>query len=259
MFKRKERELALQRLSVLKDRFPEAAHILDLLESILEFQNEVLSAKDLKTDVSRLRDVDFSPFLGELHKLLKSLEDRGTDKIKEGCRRISNLSGEGVLKNLTSFLKGETLEVTERLIFIAWLQPILHSNDRADFRGNGWFKNRCPFCGFKPNVSFLKDTEEGEGVRFLRCSLCLTDWIYMRTKCVNCGNVDDDKLDYFLSQDINYIEIQTCRECNHYIKVVDLRKEGLAVPDVEDIASLSLDLWAQTQGYLKFERNLFGF
>ena len=38
-----------------------------------------------------------------------------------------------------------------------------------------------------------------------------------------------------------------------------MRKEGLAVPDLEDIASVSLDLWAQEKGYVKFERNLLGF
>jgi FdhE protein len=35
-----------------------------------------------------------------------------------------------------------------------------------------------------------------------------------------------------------------------------LTKDGLAVPCVDDIASVSLDLWARGQGYSRVKRNL---
>ncbi len=55
------------------------------------------------------------------------------------------------------------------------------------------------------------------------------------------------------------VEVQVCGECNHYIKLIDLRKDGFAVPDLDDLASVSLDLWAGERGYIKVEKNLLGF
>jgi FdhE protein len=37
-----------------------------------------------------------------------------------------------------------------------------------------------------------------------------------------------------------------------------LTKNGLAVPVIDEVATLSLDLWAQQQGYRKLQPNLFG-
>jgi len=276
VFKQKEREFALGRLPTLKEKFPESAQILDFLSCILEYQNSViidLSESQLSLDTSnaesriergkpalKLRDIDLSPFLKYLYPLLERAYECGTPKIRSGAEYLKGLGKEELLSLIHYFLENQMADDVSRLLFMSFLQPILYTAaDRIKLEQEGWLRNHCPICGFKPSVSFLMDTEEWEGARFLRCSLCLTDWLYVRTKCVNCGNVEDYDLDYFTSPDIDYIEIQTCRKCNHYIKIVDLRKDGLAVPDLEDVASLSLDLWAQDQGFVKFERNLFGF
>ncbi len=42
------------------------------------------------------------------------------------------------------------------------------------------------------------------------------------------------------------------------MKSVDLRVDGLAVPVVDDLGSVELDLWAQQQGLEKLQRNLLG-
>jgi FdhE protein len=39
---------------------------------------------------------------------------------------------------------------------------------------------------------------------------------------------------------------------------VDLTKNGLAVPEVDELASIALDLWASEHGYTKLQTNLFG-
>ena len=40
---------------------------------------------------------------------------------------------------------------------------------------------------------------------------------------------------------------------------IDLTKDGLAVPCVDDIASVSLDLWARERGYTRIKDNVLGF
>ena len=42
----------------------------------------------------------------------------------------------------------------------------------------------------------------------------------------------------------------------HYIKSVDLTVDGLAVPEVDELAAIPLDLWATERGYAKITPNL---
>jgi len=107
-------------------------------------------------------------------------------------------------------------------------------------------------------VSYIADSQEVEGGRFLRCVLCNTDWLYNRNRCVNCGNEDDKEMDYYYQEENRAVQLQVCQKCGHYIKLIDMRLDGLAVPHVEDVASLVLDLWAKERGFVKFENNIFG-
>ncbi len=276
IFKQKEREFAIQRLPFLKKKFPESSQLLEFLECILKLQNDIiedLSERGVDIDTSnaekriekgktglKLSEINWEPYLVYLYEFLDRASECGTPEIESGAYYLKNQNKDDILSILSYFLENQIADDVSRMIFVSFLQPILYTvSDKISFNKDQWLKNYCPVCGFKPSVSFLMDTEEWEGARFLRCSLCLTDWLYIRTKCVNCGNVEDNKMDYFMVQDFDYIKIQACQKCNHYIKIIDLRKDGFAVPDLEDIASVSLDLWAQEKGYTKFERNLFGF
>jgi formate dehydrogenase maturation protein FdhE len=42
------------------------------------------------------------------------------------------------------------------------------------------------------------------------------------------------------------------------MKSIDLTKNGRAVPVVDEIATISLNLWAEENNYQKFGQNLFG-
>jgi formate dehydrogenase maturation protein FdhE len=55
------------------------------------------------------------------------------------------------------------------------------------------------------------------------------------------------------------VRVEACDSCLTYIKTVDLTKNALAVPVVDEIAAVSLDVWAQERGYRKLETNLLGF
>ena len=54
------------------------------------------------------------------------------------------------------------------------------------------------------------------------------------------------------------LRIEACDHCHRYLKTIDLTKDGLAVPLVDDIASVSLDLWAHDRGYVRLRTNLLG-
>ena len=118
----------------------------------------------------------------------------------------------------------------------------------------------CPFCGGKPQVSFLQNKESNaeSGNRDLLCANCLCSWEFRRVVCANCGEERPAKLGYFHSPEFDHVRIEACDSCKHYIKGIDLTRFGHAAPLVDDIYTASLDLWARDHGYKKIELNLVG-
>jgi FdhE protein len=116
---------------------------------------------------------------------------------------------------------------------------------------------RCPFCGEKPVAAVLRPEGDG-GKRFLLCGLCFTEWEFRRLLCPNCGEEDKDKLPVYSAEEFPHIRVESCDTCRVYLKSIDLTKDGHAVPEVDELASVSLDLWAAEHGYTKLQPNLFG-
>jgi FdhE protein len=115
----------------------------------------------------------------------------------------------------------------------------------------------CPTCGEKPVAAVLRP--EGDGAkRFLLCSLCFTEWEFRRLLCPNCGEEDKDKLPVYTAEEFPHIRVEACDTCKVYLKSIDLTKNGLAVPEVDELASVVLDVWATSHGYTKLQVNLFG-
>ncbi|HEY1342855.1 MAG TPA: formate dehydrogenase accessory protein FdhE [Bryobacteraceae bacterium] len=117
--------------------------------------------------------------------------------------------------------------------------------------------NLCPRCGSKPVAAVLRPEGEG-GKRFLLCSLCLAEWEFRRLVCPHCGEESHDKLPVYTAGEFPHIRIDACDSCRVYLKTIDLTRDGLAVPEVDEIASVALDLWAREKGYTKLQTNLLG-
>jgi FdhE protein len=77
--------------------------------------------------------------------------------------------------------------------------------------------------------------------------------------CVACGEVDDKRLGYFHTPELDHLRVDVCESCRSYVKSVDLAKLGVAVPLVDEIVGAPLDAWARDRGYAKVELNLLGF
>jgi FdhE protein len=54
------------------------------------------------------------------------------------------------------------------------------------------------------------------------------------------------------------MRVEACETCQRYVKSVDLSVDGRAVPEVDELRSLSLDLWAVERGYVRLEPGLAG-
>jgi FdhE protein len=73
-----------------------------------------------------------------------------------------------------------------------------------------------------------------------------------------CGEDRFELLAVFASDRIPQVRIDACESCRYYIKTVDMTKDGLAVPVVDELAAISLDVWAADEQYRKRVPNLLG-
>ena len=99
---------------------------------------------------------------------------------------------------------------------------------------------------------------EIKGRRTLLCSLCLAEWTFPRTRCPACGEERAEKRPHHVSESWAHVRVEECGSCCTYVKAIDLREVGLAVPVVDELASIDLDLWAVEQGLSKLHTNLLG-
>lgn len=113
----------------------------------------------------------------------------------------------------------------------------------------------CPACGNPPQLSALREYSNG-AKRSLICFLCGTEWEFRRVFCPNCGEQNKDKLPVYTAEEFAHARIEACDSCKSYIKCIDLTKDGHAVPQVDDLATLALDLWAQEQGFTRLQPNV---
>jgi len=115
----------------------------------------------------------------------------------------------------------------------------------------------CPFCSSWPVAGVLHG--EGEGAkRWLLCAVCSTEWPFRRVLCWNCGEENKDKLPIYQAPEFDAVRMDACDTCHIYLKSVDLTKDGHAVPMVDEIATVALDIWAEEHGYDKLQQNLLG-
>jgi FdhE protein len=113
----------------------------------------------------------------------------------------------------------------------------------------------CPICGSAPVVGVLR--EEGHGARRrLVCGLCLTEWDYVRVACVKCDERRFEALPVFSAEQFPHARVDACDACRSYLKTIDATKDGRAIPVVDDLATVALDLWAREQGYSRVRASL---
>ena len=118
--------------------------------------------------------------------------------------------------------------------------------DRIHTRGH------CPFCGAPPWIAARN------GQRQLGCSLCGLEWTFNRVCCPSCFEDDPARLPIYSSEKHGNVRIEACETCRRYIKSIDLTADARPIPAVDDLVSLSLDLWAAEEGFTRIEPGLAG-
>jgi len=116
---------------------------------------------------------------------------------------------------------------------------------------------RCPRCNALPLLGVLRQEGDG-GKRFLLCSFCSLEWEFRRLLCAKCGEETEQKLPVYSAEQFPHIRMECCETCRHFLRTIDLTKDGNAVPLVDDLAAVPLTLWAEENGYRRIQGNLLG-
>jgi formate dehydrogenase accessory protein FdhE len=161
--------------------------------------------------------------------------------------------------NSESFEAGSGAAISsDQLLAWIFLQP--YAEYLADHRETtivDGAPSTCPVCGGRPITGVLRP--EGDGAKkSLICMLCAHEWSFRRVYCPSCGEEREPQMAFYSAPEIAHVRVDVCDTCHTYLKSVDLTKIGLAVPVVDELATLPLDLWARTHGYEKLQLNLLG-
>ena len=114
----------------------------------------------------------------------------------------------------------------------------------------------CPVCGSMPIASIVHAEGSLQGVRFLVCGLCNTEWHSVRIKCANCQSTKGIAYQH-IAEHGGGVKAETCDECRTYTKILYRDKEPQGEPFADDLASVALDILVGEAGWARAMPNPF--
>jgi FdhE protein len=220
----------------------------------------LVSWKDIPLEEAHLKEL-----FQEICKIIKKQDKNKAEEIQklidaesDGKLKLITLIEKLFFQDSTYFhsLTGE-LKVDEQLLLFLALHLARPFFEAVAEKLNNkvvdklWIKNYCPVCGSGAQIAKL---EKEVGKRKLYCLLCGSEWEFYRLICPFCNNKDQKDLK-FLEEEGSSYRIDVCDQCKRYIKTLDERKgggdTGKAIPSVEDLATMYLDVVAEKEGYEK--------
>lgn len=113
----------------------------------------------------------------------------------------------------------------------------------------------CPVCGSPPVVSLVQIGGAAQGLRYLKCSLCASEWHLVRAKCSSCASTKD--VSYLFVDGANdAVRAECCDACSSYLKILYLDRDPDMEAVADDLATLALDVLVDEQGYRRLGPNL---
>lgn len=263
-------DVRIQRAVDLAAEYRAASGILTFYGALAAYQRDLVDrtpvqADDLNTHFREALDTD--PALSAIAGFLDWLAATGPTALAAAAHELQPASDVAWREVMRTYVadEAEPVDDTEHameFVVAALIQPFAERlartrQDRTDSsspEGAG-AGAACRVCGGPPLVGVLR--EEGHGAkRALICAFCLSERDYRRVVCPSCDEQKFDALPVYTADEFSHVRIEACDTCRTYIKTIDLTKNGLAVPLVDDLASVTMDLWARERGYQRLRQNL---
>lgn len=238
----------IERAEELAANHPTAAEILRFYSQLARLQKSIYD--ELRQ--TRTQSPDVSCLLPRFTALLALVKRIGPAPLAESAIQLTQNTTEW-----QTLLFEQHAEPEKAFFARVLLQPYFEYRGGQSTVAAPAMSPTCPFCGERPQVAVLRGEGDG-GKRSLMCSLCLTGWEFRRLLCPNCAEESEHNLPVYVAEEFPHIRVEACDTCHTYLKCIDLTKNGLAVPVVDELAAVSLTIWAEEHGYAKLQMNLLG-
>jgi Protein involved in formate dehydrogenase formation len=258
-----------QRAQALRAAHPFAAEVLTLYLALVDVQEQAWDAA---------RDsppTDLCAWTAD-HVLPAVVEATVASGPAALAEAVDGRAGEAAL---AGWLDGAELEPVDRYLARAALGPVLEALGwEAGANGHGGV--RCPRCGGPPQLSYVASTGEAlvSGQRSLLCARCGASWACSRSTCPACEGTADGQLTVYAERFegavapgngneeehdgralFPHMRIAGCTTCRRYLIEIDMERDARAVPEVDELTAIPLDLYAADHGLTKLTANLMGF
>jgi FdhE protein len=272
-----------RRAEVLRERHPFAAEVLALyLELMPVWQDGWRLTREERPDPGRL-----AGWAAErvLPAVVAATEAAGPEPLAKATRDLLDTGelGRALLAWLTGGPAAAELAPVERYLARATLRaPLvaLEADAGAACAAVDPSDRTCPRCGGAPQLSVRSGADDPlvSGGRQLVCCRCDQGWSYSGSACPGCGETTGSRRTVYAEQRTGpaigrlapeedgaeaptfpHLRIDACASCERYVIDVDLGRDPRAVPEVDELAALPLDLYAAEQGLAKITPNLMGF
>lgn len=195
--------------------------------------------------------------------LLAQLKDKVNEETLTTIEWLEKASAQELEKLANAvFVQDFSTISSDKAVFIwsalslYWLQLVQQIPHNAKME-SGENLHLCPICSAPPTASVIQ-FGSAQGLRYLHCSLCESEWNMVRTKCTNCEQ--SGKLEYWsIDNEFAAVRTESCGDCQSYLKVVYQEKDPHVEPIADDLASLFLDVEMEEKGFFRSGLNPFMF
>jgi len=275
------------RTGQLRDRYPFTRELLDFYGALLGIQEQAYEG----ATAARPAAGDLVAYVAEM--VMPSVVDvsvaAGPPKLRAAV--VQRVQSGGPHELIAAWLEDERQELADRFLARAAVGPVLEAlgPEVGAYCIGARDARHCPTCGGPPQLSYFARPEEdlAAGGRFLLCARCQRSWGYARMTCPACGEAASSRLPIFNEEGtasgergsvvrglegrlgdrgkaahaaiFPHVRVEACDTCRHYLLSIDLLAEPAAVPLVDEMSVLPLDLFARENGFSKITPNLMGF
>ena len=269
------------RTEILEQRHPFAEEVLRLYAALLPVQEEAfLDARTTPPAPGRI-----AAHVAErvVPRIAEVTAAAGPKRLAEEVPDCLDRSGAQAI--VAGWMFGDEQAPAERYLARAALSPVLEAmgHDAAAAFHSRSDRRHCPGCGGPPQLSFFQRAADdlASGGRVLVCARCHGEWGYPRMTCTSCGEQSGSRLPVYSEVGtaagerggvvrglgvpaatdalFPHIRIEACETCRRYLLNIDVAADAQAVPLVDEMSALPLDLYARDLGFTKITPNLMGF
>jgi FdhE protein len=269
------------RAEALRERYPHAAQPLTLYLALLDVWEDVgRTARADRPDPTAL-PAWAAEKVGP--GVVKATEAAGPEALTVATRELAD----ALEPVLAAWLAGRDQPPVERYLARACLYPVLVALEADAGPACGADPStrddrHCPRCAGPPQLSWRDASGEAlvRARRHLLCARCGHDWAYSASTCPACGETTGAKRTVYAEHRgdpvvatrsepsseppssgalLPHLRVEACATCSTYVIDVDRGREPRAVPEVDELVAMPLDLYAAEHGLTKITPNLMGF